>query len=796
MDRSLNTPTVLVIFGATGDLAKRKIFPSLYHLYTKNKLPKMLQVIGFSRRKWSDEKFKKLVKEKIRQHKDAGSSKEKLKDFVEHFYYHSGNFEHLDDFRQLAERLGNIDGEWKTCANKLFYLAVPPKYYKTLFKHLEKSKLTEPCSEDEGWTRVIVEKPFGKDLKTARELDEMLSKLFKEEQIFRIDHYLGKDMLQNILAFRFSNTIFEQSWSNKYIDSIEVKLLEKDGIGERGTFYDGVGALRDVGQNHLLQMVSLITMPNVGSMAPELIRKSRLEILDTLEIPSKEFILENTFRAQYESFTKEEGVLKESRTETYFKSEAVLHHPRWKGVRITLEGGKATGERKKEIVVRFKHPHPCLCPPGSDHGYHNKVIFAIEPKEEITFRLWYKKPGFDLDVEKRSFDLGYRRKSKKHKYTEEYEKLLLDCFSGDQTLFVSTDEVEATWKFIDPILKVWEEGDVPLTGYKKGDKHIRDKANEKLNEFEDEDFVKQIGIVGLGKMGENLALNLIDHGWKVVGYNRTPEVTKKLEKNGLTGVYSYQELYEKLVVPRIVWVMVPAGDPVNEVIKQLSETLAKGDIVIDGGNTFFEDSKDHHKLLSKKSIDLVDVGVSGGPEGAKRGASLMIGGNEKLYDYLLPLFVDLATDGGYEHFEGVGAGHFVKMVHNGIEYGMMQSIAEGFDVMKNSDYKLHLQDIARVYNHGSVIESRLISWMEEAFRIFGDDLKKVSGSAGSGGNKGMVRSEAKWTVDVAGKLGVETEVIKRSIEKRVASQKKASYQGKIINALRNMFGGHSVKKED
>jgi 6-phosphogluconate dehydrogenase len=296
-------------------------------------------------------------------------------------------------------------------------------------------------------------------------------------------------------------------------------------------------------------------------------------------------------------------------------------------------------------------------------------------------------------------------------------------------------------------------------------------------------------------MGENIALNLIDHGWKVVGYNRSEEVTKRLEKKGLVGAYSYQDFFEKLAVPRIVWVMVPAGEPVNEVIKELSETLAKGDIVVDGGNSYFEESKKHHELLSKRSIDFVDVGVSGGPEGARRGASLMVGGNEKLYDYLLPLYLDLAVDGGYQFFEGVGAGHFVKMVHNGIEYGMMQAIAEGFDIMSNSDYKLHLQDIARVYDHGSVIESRLTDWMEEAFGIFGDDLKKVSGSAGSGGAKGIKASEAKWTVDFAKKVGVEAKIISESIDKRLDTQKNPDFQGKIINALRNRFGGHSVKEK-
>ena len=304
---------------------------------------------------------------------------------------------------------------------------------------------------------------------------------------------------------------------------------------------------------------------------------------------------------------------------------------------------------------------------------------------------------------------------------------------------------------------------------------------------------REIGIVGLGKMGSGIARQLMGKGWRVVGYNRSIEATRELVKNGLTGTKTFKDLVSELSTPRVVWIMVPAGKPVGEMIKKLSSLLEKGDIVIDGGNSFYKDSVRHHKELAKKGIGFVDVGVSGGPKGARHGASLMVGGERKLYDYLLPLYNDLSVPKGHQHFEGAGAGHFAKMVHNGIEYGMMQAIAEGFDVMKNSGYKLHLKDVAKVYNHGSVIESRLMGWMSDAFEKFGDELKEVSGSAGSGGAAGMAKSEAKWTLDVAKKLGIEAKVIEKSINARVNSQKKPSFQGKIINALRNRFGGHEIK---
>lgn len=787
-------PTVLTVLGATGDLARKKIFPSLFQLHEKGELPELFSVIGLSRRDWGDKSFREWVREVLKEH---GETIKETDPFLERISYHKVDLENLQGYKSLAEVLGRIDRKWKTCANKLFYLAVPPKFYKEVFKKLAESGLTEPCSPEEGWTRVIVEKPFGRDLKTAQELDKLLGKLFKEEQIYRIDHYLGKEMFQNILAFRFSNNIFEHSWNNKEIEKIEVKLLEEGGVEERGAFYDGVGALRDVGQNHLLQMLALTTMENPGMFEAGAIRRKREELLETLRQLDEKEVKAFSFRGQYEGYKKIKGVEKDSETETYFKVKGFLKHPRWSGVEITFESGKRMAEQKKEVVVNFKHPTPCLCPPGAPHEYHNKVIFALEPEEEITISVWTKVPGFGMKVEKRSFDLPYRKDTKKTQYTEEYEKLLLDCIKGDQTLFISTKEVEAMWSWADPVISAWEKGAVPLEEYKQGSSEVREMAEESMETPLRTRLrgAREIGIVGLGKMGSNLSQQLIEKGWRVVGYNKTPEATKKLENEGLEGAYSLKEVCEKLAKPRVVWLMIPAGRPVEETVDKLAGILDEGDIVVDGGNSFYKDSKKHYKKLEEKGIKFVDVGVSGGPDGARKGASLMVGGDEELYDYLLPLYIDLSVPEGHAFIKGKGAGHFVKMVHNAIEYGMMQAIAEGFDIMKSEDYKLHLKDIARVYNHGSVIEGKLIGWMAEAFEIFGEDLKKVSGRAGSGGAAGMEKSEAKWTLDIAEKLGVEVKVVEDAIKARLKSQKKPNFQGKIINALRNRFGGHKVKKD-
>jgi hypothetical protein len=260
---SNDTPTVLVVFGATGDLMERKIVPSLYHLYEKGRLPKRFRLVGFSRRPIPDDDFRATLTDIIRAHHATGASRSDVAEFVRLASYSQGHFDEVEAYGRLVDGLNAIDDEWQTCANKLFYLAVPPQFYRTILERISASGLANTCGEQVGgggWTRLIVEKPFGKDARTAQELDELLGTLFEEHQIYRIDHYLAKEMLQGIMSFRFSNNLLEPSWDNRAIERIDVDLLETIGAEDRGPFYDGVGALRDVGQNHLLQMLSLVTM--------------------------------------------------------------------------------------------------------------------------------------------------------------------------------------------------------------------------------------------------------------------------------------------------------------------------------------------------------------------------------------------------------------------------------------------------------------------------------------------------------------------------------------------------------
>ncbi|MDP3646105.1 MAG: NADP-dependent phosphogluconate dehydrogenase [bacterium] len=322
---------------------------------------------------------------------------------------------------------------------------------------------------------------------------------------------------------------------------------------------------------------------------------------------------------------------------------------------------------------------------------------------------------------------------------------------------------------------------------------------------------KEIGIIGLGKMGANMARQLVEKGWRVHGYDVFPKTTRALEQEGIRGAETLRELVGSIRGPRVVWIMVPAGKSGDEllfgndrltksvkmtdlrsrsVVKKsgLVSSLSKGDFIIDGGNSYFKDSIARAKKISKYGIKFIDVGFSGGPSGARNGGCLMIGGDQATFKKLEPLFRDLAQKDGYQFFKGAGAGHFVKMVHNGIEYGMMQALAEGFAMMKKSSYKLDLTRVADIYNHGSVVESRLVGWLQSAFEEYGEDLKSVSGTVGHTG-------EGKWTAKTAREMKVPAKIIEESFKFRVQSAKKPSYAGKVVSALRGQFGGHSISKK-
>lgn len=300
---------------------------------------------------------------------------------------------------------------------------------------------------------------------------------------------------------------------------------------------------------------------------------------------------------------------------------------------------------------------------------------------------------------------------------------------------------------------------------------------------------KNIGIIGLGKMGSGVATHLQELGWDVVVYNRSPEKMVPFKRIGCKTVTSPQELVESLKGPRLIWIMLPAGNATEEMLfgaDGISKFLKKGDVVVDAANSYFEDAPRREKKLAKLGVSFVDVGYSGGPHGARHGGCLMTGGNKKVVTKLEPLFKSLSVPDGYLYCGASGAGHFTKMVHNGIEYGMMQALAEGFEVLKKSKYKLNLQAVASLYNHGSVIESSLVGWLESGYKAYGDDLKSISSTVAHTG-------EGQWTIQTAKKMKVPVKIIEESYKFRVASSKRPSYTGKVLSTLRNQFGGHAAK---
>lgn len=457
-------PTVFVVFGITGDLFRKKIASAFYNLYCDDLLPHQFQIIGVAHSSYTDESIREYVRDLLTS-AEGRDERDRIDEFVQRFYYHQASFDDSTAYRSLGKRLGQVDGEWKTCANKLFYLSVSPQWYETILGELAESGLTKPCGEDEGWTRVILEKPFGTDSDSATQLDMKLAELFREEQIYRVDHYLAKETTRNILAFRFSNQMFAPAWNNESIERIDIRMHEEIDVADRGQFYDGVGALRDVGQNHLLQLLALFTMKNPETFAADAVRSARAEALSHVKKLSPEEVESSTVRAQYDGFRGINGVADDSDTETYFRMQTTFVDGQFAGVPVFMESGKALSQSLVEITVTFKHVAPCFC----REGEHKKNVlrYSVQPEETITIELLVKQPGHDYELVSREFVMQYQDDDTGVS-VEPYEQLLLDIVVGDQTLFVSTEEIAREWEIVQPVLNAWREGTLPLQTYQKG----------------------------------------------------------------------------------------------------------------------------------------------------------------------------------------------------------------------------------------------------------------------------------------------------------------------------------------
>lgn len=484
-----NQNQILVIFGASGDLTVRKLIPAVYNLFLKNYLPKGYAILGVGRSNFSDETFrKKVVFENEFLLAKVGKKKDTLNKFADLIFYKSINTSNSNDYHSLKAKISVINGKHKT-KNIIFYLSVPPSLYQIIPENLAGIGLN---NEKDGWKRLIIEKPFGYDLESARSLNNQLLDNFNENQLYRIDHYLGKETVQNLLVTRFSNSIFEPLWNRNYIHRIEITSAESVGVENRGGYYDGSGAMRDMVQNHLLQLVALVAMePPVKADAYN-IRNEMLKVFQSLLPLSDEEIKSNVIRGQYLSssikgktvkgYREEINVNPESRTETFVAIKFFVENWRWAGVPFYIRTGKKLPTRVSEVVIHFKPNHHPIFKRTQKINSQNMLILRIQPDEGILLKFGMKVPGSGFDVENVNMDFLYSDLTRTY-VPEAYERLLLDCMQGDATLYARGDNVEAAWEFINPILDAWKnDQSIPIYGYPAGTwgpEHADDLIEEK-----------------------------------------------------------------------------------------------------------------------------------------------------------------------------------------------------------------------------------------------------------------------------------------------------------------------------
>lgn len=453
--------TSIVIFGASGDLTWRKLIPALYNNFKKGRLHECANIVGFARRDWSDEFFRTRLREGVEQFSDDTFDEKVWKDFAPRLHYFRGDLTKPDDFTGLDNFLKELEGK---LANRLYYLATAPSFYGSTANYLGAAKMT---AEEEGWRRIIIEKPFGRDLASAEELNRAVHASFKESQIYRIDHYLGKETAQNILFFRFANTIFEPIWNRRYVDSVQISVAESVDVGERAGYYDKSGILRDMFQNHLFQLLALVAMEAPASFNADAIRNEKAKVLQSI----RPIDLDNTVRAQYEGYCETEGVAPDSQTPTYAALKLFIDNWRWQGVPFYLRSGKALKHKNSEIIIEFQRPPHLMfdMPEGSDFT-PNVLSICIQPDEGIHLRFEAKVPDSDQDMRSVNMEFHYDESFGGTLIPEAYERLLLEALDGDASLFTRSDEITASWRIIDPVIKGWTEHARPeLATHKKGE---------------------------------------------------------------------------------------------------------------------------------------------------------------------------------------------------------------------------------------------------------------------------------------------------------------------------------------
>ncbi len=463
-DRRLNRiagPSGLIIFGVTGDLSRKKLMPAVYDLANRGLLPPGFALVGFARREWEDQDFEKVVHDSVKKYARTPFHEDVWRQLSQGVRFVQGEFDDAAAFEKLKATIADLDKNRGTMGNHAFYLSIPPKSFPQVTEQLRRSGLAE--QKNGQWRRVVIEKPFGSDLTTARELNDVVESVFPPDSVFRIDHYLGKETVQNILALRFANQLYEPIWNSKYVDHVQITMAEDIGVGGRAGYYDGIGAARDVIQNHLLQLLALTAMEEPVSFDASDLRAEKEKVLSAVRLPKD--LSTSTARGQYAGgwqggqkvlgFLDEDGMDPQSLTETYAAMRLDIGTRRWAGVPFYLRAGKRLGRRVTEIAVVFKRAPQYLFAESQMSALgQNALVIRVQPDEGVTIRFGSKVPGAGMQVRDVTMDFGYG-----HAFTEAspeaYERLILDVLLGDPPLFPRHEEVELSWKILDPIEEFW-----------------------------------------------------------------------------------------------------------------------------------------------------------------------------------------------------------------------------------------------------------------------------------------------------------------------------------------------------
>ena len=457
-------PATLVIFGASGDLTSRKLVPALFQLFRKQRLPEGTQIVGFSRTPYSDDAWRQALAESTQEFNGEHFDRAAWEKFAPAIHYQPGDIGKPGDFDALHKRLSELDGSGQ--ATRVYYLATAPQVYEEIVSRLGACGLAD---EKNGPRRIVLEKPFGSDARTARHLNEALHRVFREQQVYRIDHYLGKETVQNILVLRFANSIFEPIWNRNYVDHVQITVAEKVTVGRRGAFYDETGVLRDMFQNHLLQLLMTTAMEAPVRYEAEAVRDEKVKVLRAIAPLSAAAVATDTLRGQYRGYLGEPGVAPDSQTATFGVVKLAVNNWRWQGVPFYLRSGKAMSCRTTQIVVQFRSPPHMVFGTNNCESAKvcdaNQLVIQIQPAEGIQLHFQTKVPDAGMRLRLTELEFSFQREFE-GVMPEAYERLLLDVFQGDASLFARADEVELAWGIIDPIVSAWQQtGQPPLEIY-------------------------------------------------------------------------------------------------------------------------------------------------------------------------------------------------------------------------------------------------------------------------------------------------------------------------------------------